>query len=134
MGLREHGMRFGGLVAPDRNIERVDGITHSPASQIDPSEQEMRFCLVGRQKEGPPQLVERITIVFLFVQSPRAIEIKARELLLIALITGGERRLDLPGAWELDVSLDPLQPLWNGVGGRPLLPFGVGRREAARQL
>src|SRR4029453_13974962 len=81
MSLGEHGMGLGGFAAPDRNMEGVDRVTHSPAAEIDSRHQQMGVCLIGREKQRAPDVVERVTIELLLIQPPRPVEIKARQLL-----------------------------------------------------
>ena len=60
------------------------------------------------------------SIVFLFVEAPRSIEIEARQLLLIALIPRGQRRFDLTRVRELHITFEALEAFRNGIESRPL--------------
>src|SRR5258708_7023899 len=47
----ERHMRRGGIAAPDRNLQRVDGFARTPGTEVDSADQQGRLRCVGREED-----------------------------------------------------------------------------------
>ena len=126
-------MRRGRLRTPQRDLERVDRLLHAMIAQVNASHQKMRLRLVRRQVNRAIQLVDGFPIVLLPKETPAAVEIEPRQLLLIPLAAVGNRGVDLSCARQLHAIVDALESLRRQVIGQPL-PIGEDGRQSAGQI
>ena len=94
----------------------------------------MRFGQIRRQIQRPSQLVDRLAIGFALERAAAGVEMKGRELLLIALAGGADHVVDArAGGHQLLVQ--PLETARHGIAGAGLrLPALVLRRQPFREL
>ena len=135
MGVRQRDLTGDRFVAPERNLEGIDGRRRLAGPKIDAAQQQVRFGLVGREIQGTTQFGHRLGVVSLLEKPPAAIEVKRRELLLLAL-PGVAMALSIRRI--VDTSSDGFcRSNPRGIGspaGRFLRPFRVGRRQLRREL
>jgi len=93
----QHSVGFGRFRAPQRNLQRINGLADPAVPQMNASEQQMRGGEVRREIERPIELGGRFPIAFLLEQAPRAIQIERGKLLLIPLPGLRNLRVDPPG-------------------------------------
>src|SRR5262245_4846739 len=118
------------VAAPDRDLQRIDGVARTAAAQVDSPYQEVRLRLVGRQEHGLMELRHRLAILLLLVQPAAALEMELCQVLLVVLRRVQDRLIDRRGIRRLQVLAHALEP------PRQLPPSAVRvpRRELAGQL
>src|SRR5262245_14158468 len=95
--------------------------------------QQMRLRLIRRQVQGPVQFLDRLAVLFLLNESPPAIDVKPRQIPLVALRAASCCRVE-SRMRKLHGGLDSLEPPRNGFRRRAALPLLVGRRESSGGL
>ena len=81
-------MRGRAVVAPDRDLRRLDGLAHAARSQPDAGEQQVRLRLVRRQIQRALQFEAASRSCVVGVQPSAAIEVKRRQIPLVAQFCG----------------------------------------------
>src|SRR5262249_5059522 len=80
--------------APERDLQRVDGLFRAAGAQVDAPDEQVRLGLVWRQEHHPLQLGHRLAVLLGLVEPAGALEVKPRDVLLIALCGRGDRLAD----------------------------------------
>src|SRR5258705_3607147 len=101
----EREMRVDLIVAPDRNLQLVDGVRHLPLAQVDTPEQEVRLALVRREVDGAPKLADGFRVALCLEQAAAALDVKRRLLALVALLCRRNRLLDARRARDVELGL-----------------------------
>src|SRR5258708_24664165 len=81
----ERHMRRGGIAAPDRNLQRVDGFARTPGTEVDSADQQVRLRFVGREEDGPSELHHRLAILLPLEEPAAPLQVKLREVTLVPL-------------------------------------------------
>src|SRR5687768_15043725 len=89
---------------------------------------------IRQQEECSIELLERLAVALLVEHPLTLIEVELREILLIPLAAGGQRRLDSRRVRQFDIAFHALETAGHRVCGGTLVELGVSRREAPRQL
>ena len=105
------------LLAPERNLERVDGGRRLARPQIDAAQQQVRLGLVRREIERAAQLGDRLGVVALLEKAAAAIQMKRRQLALLALPVVAISAVDAPNRRASSVGFSRSSP--RGIGSPP---------------
>src|SRR4029079_16789870 len=111
IGLAERFVGFGRLLAPQRDLERLDGVARPPRPKMQPADEQVRLGLVRRQVDRAPKLRERGAILLALEKPASAIEMERRHLALLALRGPPQRRAGAPRLWTLEEERDALESL-----------------------
>src|SRR4029434_3000360 len=75
-----------GIAAPDRDLQRVEGILESPAAKVYAAKQQMRVVIIGSEIDGALKLGNRFGVAFALECPTCHVEMKRSQLALLALL------------------------------------------------
>ena len=100
-----------------RDLQRLDCLTRTAATQVDAAQQQVRLGKIGGQVQHAAQLVDRLAIVLRVEEPAPAIEVKRHHFGLLALAGGHERGFGAGPARRIDRGARPLEPAWHTFAG-----------------
>src|SRR3954447_1478745 len=123
-----------GILAPDRDLQRVDGLSRAAVAQVNAADQQVRLRLVRREEYGAAQLGQCFGVLLALEEPATAVQVEPRKVLLIALRRVDDGPVDRLRPARLEIRPRPLQPLGHGVGSPSSRSFGVLRRQLRGEL
>src|SRR6187455_3596763 len=85
VGFGQRQTRQDDVAAPDRDLERIHGLTSAAKAQKDAADEQMGFAVVRREEHSAAQFGERVGVAPGLRQSPPVGKMEAGELALLAL-------------------------------------------------
>lgn len=116
-----------GFFAPERDLQRRDRFGRATTTKIEPAQQQVRLRQIRRQIQRPSKFLDGLAIGLTLEGTPARVEMKRREVLLIALPCRGDEAVDF-GAGLRQLFMQTLEAFRNRIAtARRFLPSAVLR-------